>query len=165
MAAVKLFNECENLEYVDISSLDTYMQGGSQYIQDGDFYMENSTGTAVVARIGEISSANPQIDISGEGVAMAAKGKKISTDADKVLKIDLESTTTPADNNYPVYVRKGAIELTAADLEVEAGSKEVAEEDMLEALKKFLMVKQMTYLKQPSSMLAQLMKLDKKLRH
>lgn len=98
---------------VDIADLNTYMRHADQYIQDGVFHLQRETvgeGTASyndVVRIGVVADGdNAQIDISGDSIL--AK----DTAEEKILKINLAATPDDSDTNYPVYVRKGAIELT-----------------------------------------------------
>lgn len=74
-------------------------------MKNSNFYLKNNSNSDIV-RIGE-TAGTAQVDISGQKVTMK--------DAENgVLKIDITKDST-SNEGYPVYIRKGAIELTQAN--------------------------------------------------
>lgn len=117
-----------------MKGIKTYMLAANQYLRDkSEFHVQSSsasgegegatTSYSDVVRIAEDSDSDSQIDISGEKIVGHEKGK--SGNSGKVLKIDFNAGITEGENtsysyedeNYPVYIRRGAIELK----EVESG--------------------------------------------
>ena len=109
-----------------MKGIKTYMLDTAQYLRNSTFHVQSSTTTeestshSDVVRIGESSSDESQIDISGEKIVAHEEGGTTQ----KVLKIEFSAgatgeggATTYDDEEYPIYVRRGAIELK----EVESG--------------------------------------------
>ncbi len=112
---------------VDINSLDTYMTDGNQYIRNGTLHLQKgaasegttaySDGLTMKAIDSLDSGSNPAAQVSADEIYMKGHGSA----AENVVKFDLARTTTANADNVPVYVRKGAIELTAGDLTADEG--------------------------------------------
>ncbi len=112
---------------VDINSLDTYMTDGNQYIRNGTFHLQKgaagegttaySDGLTMKAIDSLDSGGNPAAQVNSDEIYM----KGLGAGAENVVKFDLARTTTANADNVPVYVRKGAIELTAGDLTADEG--------------------------------------------
>jgi len=110
-----------------MQKIDTYMVDSSQYLQNGVFHLQSSstsgegeeqtTTHSDIVRIGESASSDSQIDISGEKIVAHEKGgtnqKVLKIDLDSGVTVDEEGNTSSSysDENYPVYIRRGAIEL------------------------------------------------------
>lgn len=110
-----------------MKGIKTYMLDTGQYLRNSIFHVQSSsvsgsgsgakTSYSDVVRIAEDSATDSQIDISGEKILGHEEGKTGNTG--KVLKIDFNAgvassgstTYSYDDENYPVYIRKGAIEL------------------------------------------------------
>lgn len=134
----KYFQVGENSEGADagdrgqvlMKGIKTYMLDTAQYLRNSSFHVQSTTAAESgatyndVVRIAEDSSTDSQIDISGEKIVAHEKGSR--GNSNKVIKIDLSAgvtgekeTTYSYDNeNYPIYIRRGAIEMR----EVESGS-------------------------------------------
>ena len=112
---------------VDIDKLETVMTDGNQYMRNGAFHLQKgSTAEGATAYSDALTmkavdsldaGGNPAAQLSGDEIYM----KGIGTAADNVVKFDLANTTTTNSSNIPVYIRKGAIELTAGDLTADEG--------------------------------------------
>ncbi len=103
-------------EHMVVDKMDTYFTGtnaakSNVYLRDSVFKLQNSDNNDVV-RIGQTADSNAQIDISGEGVTMAD-----APNGNKVLRVNLSSSLAAHDTSYPIYIRKGAIEMTAGENE------------------------------------------------
>lgn len=136
----KYFQVGENSEGIDagdkgqvlMKGIKTYMLDTAQYLRNSSFHVQSTTaaeGGATyndVVRIAEDSSTDSQIDVSGEKIVAHEKGSH--GNSNKVIKIDLSAgvsgesgTTYSYDNeNYPIYIRRGAIEMR--EVEKEASS-------------------------------------------
>ncbi len=95
-----------------VNKMDTVFNGdgthSNVYLRDSVFRLQNSSNNDVV-RIGQTADSNAQIDISGEGVTMRTEPG--SGDITKVLRVNLSSSPAEHDASYPIYIRKGAIEM------------------------------------------------------
>ena len=92
-----------------VNKMDTVFNGdgthSNVYLRDSVFRLQNDNNKDVV-RIGQTADSNAQIDISGYGVTMAE-----APEGNKVLRVNLSSNASKSDDNYPIYIRKGAIEM------------------------------------------------------
>ena len=122
-------NKSDTYGQMVVKALNTYFTGASSsakshvYQQNSDYHLKNNGGTEIV-HISDNATSNTtptgQIDVSSAKVTMAKTGGT----SDKILKIDLDhtadtpklvsdlSTETNNKDSYPVYIRKGVIELT-----------------------------------------------------
>ena len=98
-----------NGDSVRINSMPLIMRNGSLKIKD------TAEGYFTIVRVGDQPSDDALVDISRGGMTMDSLNNNASSSnytVTKVLKIDLKENPVNTDN-YPIYIRKGAIELTA----------------------------------------------------
>lgn len=102
--------------------LNAYFVGNSKtdrshvYQKNSEYHLLNESSTDIL-RLARSADNEAYADIYAQKVLYKAN----NNDTDKILEIDMKNTTTISDtsvtatrdnNNYPVYIRRGAIELT-----------------------------------------------------
>lgn len=110
------------------------LQNSALMLFDSHIMLQKEAGEGIYKNVIAVHEGgtmdNTQIDITGEGMLMKSPDTTHTAgdnNSENVLKIDLRNLdTTNNPNHYPVYIRKGAIEMKAAEIEGEAYNENTA---------------------------------------
>lgn len=101
------------------------LQDSALMLFDSHIMLQKEAGEGIYKNVIAVHEGgtmdNTQIDITGEGMLMKSPDTTHTAgdnNSENVLKIDLrylDTTNNPDSNHYPVYIRKGAIELKAPE--------------------------------------------------